>query len=209
MTLVLGGHWACLTQNIRGCGSIPQSTPLPLFNSSYRYHHRHRHQQRHHNCYCYPLPYPAPYCLSFYDLLSILHQSYHCHSVQCNRYWLSSFYIRKIKTFQRKSTFQFIPILAKAVRFLIADPTQQDVMLDCFNVGQDQVNLASLVCLFEFECNSIWVLSLSFCIKEFGKYTSISNYRDDIYSLSLDETTFKEELKCLIFFNLFTWYFIV
>ena len=98
----------------------------------------------------------------------------------------------------------YYPILAKAVRFLIADPTQQDVMLDCFNVGQDQVNLASLVCLFEFECNSIWVLSLSFCIKEFGKYTSISNYRDDIYSLSLDETTFKEELKCLIFFNLFT-----
>ena len=122
-------------------------------------------------------------CLSMISEVSFYHQSYHCHSVQCNRYWLSSFYIRKIKTFQRKSIFQFIPILAKAVRFLIADPTQQDVMLDCFNVGQDQVNLASLVCLFEFECNSIWVLSLSFCIKEFGKYTSISNYKADIYCL--------------------------
>ena len=76
-----------------------------------------------------------------------------------------------------------IQILAKAVRFLIADTTQQDVMLDCFNVGQDQANLASLVCLFAFECNSIWVLTLSFCIKEFGMYNYISNYKADIYCL--------------------------
>ena len=181
VTLVLGGHWACLTQNIRGCGSIPQSTPLPLFNSSYRYHHRHRHQQRHHNCYCYPLPYPAPYCLSFYDLLSILLSSKLSLSLcSVQQILIVVFLYKKNHNFSEKIYF---PILAKAVRFLIADPTQQDVMLDCFNEGQDQVNLASLVCLFEFECNSIWVLSLSFCIKEFGKYTSISNYKADIYCL--------------------------